>query len=481
PGDEGAIFSELVRGNTLSGEELSTLKNKDDIATLTVNNSSISVELSQQRNLWNLWVYEVNPSGQTDFLYDARVPSEKSEENGIYLNWGFDSADRYDNIYFGDRQDDFMAIAGKYFMFDAGTNYTFQGNADDAFLLAAQNYETGDNTWITPEWDFNGGVYTFTPQQSGWYAVYTFFYEHEGNAYLDVSWEAEDTSQDGPWTEIAYKDGETIDITLEAIDGQPITDKPTWIVIHGNVNNAGDMNDVANAIKSNAPNSQVLTLDWSEGANNVDEGLWGVINTDIINQALGESTPWIQPVAQAARNVLTDLGISNNNINLAGHSLGAYISYEIAKGIPGGVNNIIALDTAQEVPDWGREEGWYTSRNVDFSDHSNWSWSFDGSLLGSDTKAATADEYFKMEFKRENWWDVRVWTPFQKHGFVNEAFSDLLQSNDLSSQSRWNLNQMSSSPNNWTIDYGNRPEALLTFKEDNSNNRWVLDNIDPNP
>ncbi len=460
PGDEGAIFSELVRGNTLSDEELSTLKNKDDIATLTVDNSSISVELSQQSNLWNLWVYEVNPSGQTDFLYDARVPSEKSEENGIYLNWGFDSADRYDNIYFGDRRDDFMAIAGKYFMFDAGTNYTFQGNADDAFLLAAQNYETGDNTWITPEWDFDGGVYTFTPEQSGWYAVYTFFYENEGNAYLDVSWEAEDTSQDGPWTEIAYKDGETIDITLEAIDGQPITDKPTWIVIHGNQSNADNMSHLANAIKSNDPNSQVLTLDWEDGAR---DGF--LVNSH-----------WMQPVAQAARNVLKDLGISNDNINLAGHSLGAYISYYIAESTPGGINNMIALDPATQIPAGER------TSDIDFSDYSNWSWGFYGSSSGSNVKAATADEYFQMFFHKNdgilsylnpiNWVTDNF---YDNHGYVHQGFADILNQNNESYHELWSLDEMQySDDKQWYIDDGSLPEAQI-FLRKNGAGKWQVD------
>jgi len=446
PGDEGAIFSQLVRGNNLSAEDLSKWKTENDMTTLTIGNSNISVELSKQ---WTLWIYDLNNLKGWDrwvnlTLYDAN-------ENGINLDWGSDSAYRFSQIHLGNYlKDNFVVLAGTNAYFEAGKTYRFRANADDELFLAAVPYYNPNNaTWITSQWDkFDHSrgrpadkYYNFTPKETGWHIVYSGLIERYGNAYMDVSW-AEGKS--------AIKNKEAQPIYIESIDNQPITDKPTWLVTHGNANDARDMDKLANAIKSNDPNSQVLTLDWSSAAKN-----------DGFAEGLSKSTPWIQPVAQAARNLLTDLGISNQNLNLVGHSLGTYVSWEIAKSTPGGVNNIIALDPATQIP------GGYETSNINFADFSNWSWGFYGSNYGSDRKAATADEYFSMSFEPDS-------STSAKHGFVHEAFADMLEQNN----NLWSLNRMNSWNKPWVTDYGSKPEAYITFKR-GSNNRWQVTQMTP--
>ncbi|MCT7977433.1 hypothetical protein [Laspinema olomoucense] len=447
PGDEGAIFSDLVRGIHLSDEALGQLKSNEDWGTLQLGDFTIPVERSKR---WSLWTYDLNNfQGWNRFVGSTTV---NSNSTGINLDWGFDSADKFNSVYLGNQKDNFVALVGTFAHFEAGKSYTFKANGDDSLFLMAQPQSNRNNySWITPQWEvFDHGqgrpadkTYNFTAKESGWHTVYAGLIEKGGRAYIDVNWQP----SDGRWTIQANKNGERRPIHIQSIDGQPITDKPTWLVIHGNANSASHMENLAKAIKSNQPNAQVLTLDWGSAANNVSFG-------DEVNRALQKSTEWIQPVAQAAKNLLTDFGISNKNINLVGHSLGTYVSWEISKSIPQGVNKIIALDPATQIP------GWYKTKNINFSEYSDWSWAFKGSAFGDDTKAGTADEFFQMAFPSLN--------PDTNHRSVHEAFAALLYQNN----SLWSLNQMKPSGKLWNIDYGPKAEAFISFYKNGS--QWQI-------
>ncbi len=185
PGDEGAIFSQLVRGNNLSAEDLSKWKTEDDMTTLTLGNSNISVELSKQ---WGLWIYDLNNFQGWGSPIGSTVVN--GDENGINLNWGLGAAA-------GDLSDNFVAVAGAYAYFEAGRIYAFRANADDELFLTAESYYNPSNyTWITPQWDVfdhrrgrsADHFYIFTPQETGWHTVYSYLTERYGNAYMDVSW-----------------------------------------------------------------------------------------------------------------------------------------------------------------------------------------------------------------------------------------------------------------------------------------------------
>ena len=46
PGDEGQLFSALVRGEVLTGEQIAAIREENDAATITVDGQAISVEMA---------------------------------------------------------------------------------------------------------------------------------------------------------------------------------------------------------------------------------------------------------------------------------------------------------------------------------------------------------------------------------------------------------------------------------------------------
>jgi len=157
------------------------------------------------------------------------------------------------------------------------------------------------------------------------------------------------------------------------------TNQRTWIVVHGWMSSRANPNifDVASALFQTRPGDQVLTLDWSTAASTV-------------SPFLAEDS--IVAVAQLAASALNRHGLNGTNINLVGHSFGSYVSDEVAQRIPGGVNTIVTLDPAADVLG-GYEPD--SSNEVNFAEHSFFSWSFhSSSLLGNEFTPTTADESF---------------------------------------------------------------------------------------
>ena len=176
--------------------------------------------------------------------------------------------------------------------------------------------------------------------------------------------------------------------------------KPTWVVIHGwnGASNLGETMGLANALGLDG--SQVLTLDWHELAK------------DPVN--VGNAASWIQRVGTWAAKKLNDWGFTSSNINLAGHSLGSYVAYEIAKHTPGGVNRLVALDPAQEIP------GGYITSQIKFKDNAKYSIAFYGSAAGSDPRGVTADATFSMGFGDGI-------NPDKNHGRVTNLFANIVR------------------------------------------------------
>lgn len=174
----------------------------------------------------------------------------------------------------------------------------------------------------------------------------------------------------------------TVSIRSAAGATTPIYDDvPTWIVIHGRNSSPTSSNLVALAqsIDGYRTGDQVLVLDWSNAA---ASGLLG-----------GSGENYIKPVATWAASVLTTYGLDGGEINLAGHSWGAYVAAELAERVPGAaVDSIIALDPAADYP--GGSYNPTATGEVDFARNSNYSWSFyaNGGSFGTATTARTADE-----------------------------------------------------------------------------------------
>lgn len=177
-----------------------------------------------------------------------------------------------------------------------------------------------------------------------------------------------------------------IHVSLERIGpngerGQAITNQPTWVIVHGRSCAASDFYSLASAIAMRQPETQVLVLDWSEGAaDNFPTGLNGAT--------------WTPVVAEWTGRVLKSLGLTGDQVSLLGHSWGAYIAYDIAANWTDnghhGVRSIIALDPA------------FAGIGLDlsqfnFSAVADRSWAFyDNDLYGSAQVALTADESFSI-------------------------------------------------------------------------------------
>eukprot|EP00913_Durusdinium_trenchii_P010900 g10229.t1 len=157
------------------------------------------------------------------------------------------------------------------------------------------------------------------------------------------------------------------------------TNRRTWVVMHGNNSSsqAGYVTALAQAVDEVSGTDQVLVVDWST----------------IAGLATGTTETRIPDVAAWVSRVLVDSGFSGSVLNMIGHSFGSYVSAEAAGRIPGGVNTIVALDAARDVP-------FYSTFNpdgrIDFAADTANSWSFRvlSGPFGSNLTPVTADEAF---------------------------------------------------------------------------------------
>lgn len=113
--------------------------------------------------------------------------------------------------------------------------------------------------------------------------------------------------------------------------------KETVVVVHGRASSIEDdsLQALAKQAAKNNPNLQVLTLDWTSLAK---PSRWKPLEFKPIAQN-------ISPVARAAKDELSKIGIDPKKLTLVGHSFGSYVSSEIASEF-GKVKNLVALDPA---------------------------------------------------------------------------------------------------------------------------------------
>lgn len=183
--------------------------------------------------------------------------------------------------------------------------------------------------------------------------------------------------------------GRAASVSIHAFraDGAPIRDDvPTWLVIHGR-NSSPDSTTLVQletSLDAVQRGDQVLVLDWSAAAAS------GAIG--------GAGENYIKPVATWAAGALSAYGISGLELNVVGHSWGAYVGAELAermpaaKGQPGRVNSLVAIDPALDFP--GGSYNPTARGEVNFARNSLFSWSFyaAGGGFGSPVTAATARE-----------------------------------------------------------------------------------------
>jgi pimeloyl-ACP methyl ester carboxylesterase len=212
--------------------------------------------------------------------------------------------------------------------------------------------------------------------------------------------------------------------------------RPVWIVIHGwdnpVVDAYNDILPVAQTVKQSRPNDIVLTLDWSEAAKTPNPlmGIGGVAR-----QENWHAATWIGPVADWAAQKLKDWGLTDGSfVNLIGHSLGSFMSSEIAARF-GKVRSITALDPASDDNLVGLKGVPAENYDLDLRDPaenkprrfdsvSDFSRAFVGGKdssenpFGDRTLASTAHESFVLDYDR--------FAPIKTHGWVVETFRQLI-------------------------------------------------------
>jgi pimeloyl-ACP methyl ester carboxylesterase len=191
-----------------------------------------------------------------------------------------------------------------------------------------------------------------------------------------------------------------------------IEDKETWLIFHGWNGHASNFHDLAKAIEEydgirGAGADQVLVVDWEAARTGLT--------------SLNAAATWIDTVAEAVKNAIVTWGISGSKINLVGHSLGAYVAYEVSERL-GGINRLVALNPATTTA------GGYDMNQVNFSRYSNWSWSFwHNNTTDSGKASVTADEAFVLDLPFANVNEghgaaKKLWTNMLRDRHGNKAY-----------------------------------------------------------
>ncbi len=183
-GDEGEIFSALVRGTNLSQADLLALQSENDQVTLSLNGQSILVETSDSAWTTYVWDWNWNQLGG-----DLTLSKRNDGLNGVNVDWGSGSV--------MGASDYFITGMWNSSYFDANLSYKFRVQADDGFFLFVS--EDGKNwTNLMNQWEFayrdnqnykTFREYTFTPNTSGYRYIFAYVFEKEGDASFDFSWD----------------------------------------------------------------------------------------------------------------------------------------------------------------------------------------------------------------------------------------------------------------------------------------------------
>ncbi len=199
-GDEGEIFSALVRGTTLSQPDILALKSENDQVSLSSNGQPILVETSASAWTTAVWDWKWNKVG------DTTLSKRNDGLNGVNVDWGTGSV--------VGRSDYFIAGMWHYYYFDANTTYNFRVKADDGFSLFVssdgKNWKNFMNQWEFAYKENNNYKtfkdYPFTPTTSGYHYVWAYVYEEDRDAYFDLSW---DNGLDKNRSDLNYAKGDT--------------------------------------------------------------------------------------------------------------------------------------------------------------------------------------------------------------------------------------------------------------------------------
>jgi pimeloyl-ACP methyl ester carboxylesterase len=202
----------------------------------------------------------------------------------------------------------------------------------------------------------------------------------------DENWGRVGSGDDRRRVGLVFGDGST---------GPIRSNRRTWVVIHGWNGQPSDLSRLTDAIEGYSKRDQVLVLDWSRAAAAPDPF---------------DAFTWIDDAGAFAAQKLEGFGLSASRINLVGHSFGAYVAAETAGGLHNGANVIVALDPAASVPFYN------------FRANSRYSLGLVGSVLGSESRAATADDAFR----------VNAGSGFAAHTNIVDLYASMVAENNTS-------------------------------------------------
>jgi pimeloyl-ACP methyl ester carboxylesterase len=169
-------------------------------------------------------------------------------------------------------------------------------------------------------------------------------------------------------------------VRLDGESGAIDPSRETWLIVHGWRSSPSNFAGLAAAINAsdNYASDQILAIDWTESA-----------QTSITNPFSAEAA--IPDVAEYAADRLTQLGFDGSELNIIGHSFGAYIGNETAKRMASPVNSVVGLDPASNV--FG---GYDSEEDADFAENALHSWAFhsDDFYGNVDTPKTAAETFF---------------------------------------------------------------------------------------
>jgi pimeloyl-ACP methyl ester carboxylesterase len=224
-------------------------------------------------------------------------------------------------------------------------------------------------------------------------------------------------------------------VSFQRVDGPGfIEDKETWLIFHGWNGKSDDFAELGRAIEQydgirGGGDYQVVLVDWNAAR----------------NEGLANASLMIDSVAQAVKNTLTLWGIQSSKINLAGHSLGAYVSYELSKRL-GSVNKLVAMNPASITL------GGYNVGDVHFKRYSNWSWAFwQNNLTDSGSATLTADESFIISLP---WYNPGSSNPDAGHGSAKLVWTNWLRNKNGALSEWFGLEDIRPRSAPWNIGWG---------------------------
>lgn len=184
----------------------------------------------------------------------------------------------------------------------------------------------------------------------------------------------------------------------------------TYVITHGFQDNGRSnwIAKMADNLRWQDPNSNIISVDWSSGADTFYSS--AVSNTVTVGQSIAE--------------YLVNIGANSNTTQLIGHSLGAHISGIAADRFDdltgSAIDTIVGLDAAGPLYEFSNIP---LSQRLDATDAQRVIAFHTSSTLGYDPSLADLDLYVNWD----RWLQPGQWTFAGNHSYAHQLYNQLLQ------------------------------------------------------